>query len=47
MINPGVTIGSDVVIGSGSVVTHDVPSGRDCRRQPLQGDKKHHPRGAP
>ena len=36
VINPGVTIGSDVVIGSGSVVTHDLPShviaaGNPCR----------------
>jgi acetyltransferase-like isoleucine patch superfamily enzyme len=27
MIMPGVTIGSDVVVGAGSVVTRDVPSG--------------------
>ena len=27
MINPGVTIGDNVVIGSGSVVTKDIPSG--------------------
>ena len=27
MINPGVTIGSNVVIGSGSVVTKDIPDG--------------------
>ena len=27
MINPGVTIGDNVVIGSGSVVTKDLPSG--------------------
>ena len=27
MVNPGVTIGSNVVIGSGSVVTKDIPSG--------------------
>jgi hypothetical protein len=26
-VNPGVTIGSDVVIGVGSVVTRDIPSG--------------------
>ena len=26
-VNPGVTIGSNVVIGSGSVVTKDIPSG--------------------
>jgi maltose O-acetyltransferase len=25
-VNPGVTIGNDTVIGSGSVVTHDIPS---------------------
>ena len=27
MILPGVTIGNDVIIGAGSVVTHDIPSG--------------------
>jgi len=27
VFNPGVTIGNDVVIGSGSVVTHDIPDG--------------------
>lgn len=27
VVNPGVTIGDDVVIGSGSVVTHDIPCG--------------------
>ena len=26
VVNPGVTIGSDVVIGSGSVVTKDIPN---------------------
>ena len=26
-VNPGVTIGSNVVIGSGSAVTKDIPSG--------------------
>jgi len=26
-VNPGVSIGDDVVIGAGSVVTHDIPSG--------------------
>ena len=36
MINPGVTIGSNVVIGSGSVVTKDIPDnviavGNPCR----------------
>ena len=35
-INPGVTIGSDVVIGSGSVVTKDIPdhviaAGNPCK----------------
>ena len=27
MINPGVTIGDNTVIGSGSVVTRDIPAG--------------------
>ena len=27
VINPGVTIGDNVIIGSGSVVTQDIPSG--------------------
>ena len=27
IVLPGVTIGKDVVIGAGSVVTHDVPDG--------------------
>ena len=36
VINPGVTIGSDVVIGSGSVVTKDIPdhmiaAGNPCK----------------
>ena len=36
MINPGVTIGNNVVIGSGSVVTRDIPdqviaAGCPCR----------------
>ena len=36
MILPGVTIGSNVVIGAGSVVTHDVPdnvvvAGNPCK----------------
>ncbi len=36
MINPGVTVGDDVVIGSGSVVTKDIPAhcvaaGNPCR----------------
>ena len=46
MINPGVTIGSNVVIGSGSVVTKDIPSdciayGNPCRvaRKITKNDK--------
>ena len=27
IILPGITIGDDVIIGAGSVVTHDIPSG--------------------
>ena len=47
VINPGVTIGSRVVIGSGSVVTHDIPddclaAGNPCRViRPLDaGDRR-------
>ena len=46
IINPGVTIGDDVVIGSGSVVTKDIPShviacGNPCRilRKIIKEDK--------
>ena len=35
VINPGVTIGDNVVIGSGSVVTKDIPSERHCGWEPL------------
>ena len=47
VINPGVTIGSDVVIASGSVVVKDIPShvvagGNPCHviRQITDKDKK-------
>lgn len=46
-VMPGVTIGSNVVIGSGSVVTHDIPdnvvaAGNPCRvlRSITEGDVK-------
>lgn len=48
VINPGVTIGNNVVIGSGSVVTHDIPdnvvaAGNPCRviRSITDEDKKY------
>lgn len=36
VINPGVTIGNNVVIGSGSVVTHDLPSNTICAGVPCK-----------
>lgn len=48
IVNPGVTIGDNVVIGSGSVVTKDIPSdviavGNPCKvlRKISDEDKKH------
>ena len=48
MINPGVSIGNNVVIGSGSVVTKDIPDnviavGNPCRilREITQEDKRY------
>ena len=38
----GVTIGNDVVIGAGSVVTHDIPDGTPGGGQPLPGDPEDH-----
>ena len=53
MINPGVTIGSNVVIGSGSVVTKDIPdgvvaAGNPCRvlREITREDKEYWTRQA-
>ena len=47
-VNGGVTIGDNVVIGSGSVVTHDIPSnviaaGNPCRvlRPLTDADRDH------
>lgn len=46
VVNPGVTIGDDVVIGSGSVVTKDIPShviaaGNPCRvLRPITGEDR-------
>ncbi|MBR0392417.1 MAG: hypothetical protein IJK38_08860 [Oscillospiraceae bacterium] len=47
MLLPGVTIGSNVVIGSGSIVTKDIPSnsvtvGNPCKviRQITDDDRK-------
>lgn len=47
VVLPGVTIGSDVVIGAGSIVTHDIPdhvvaAGNPCRvlRKITDEDKK-------
>ena len=49
IINPGVTIGNDVVIGAGSVVTKDIPDrvvalGNPCRvvRQIVEADRKYY-----
>ncbi|MBS6646547.1 MAG: sugar O-acetyltransferase, partial [Clostridiaceae bacterium] len=49
VINPGVTIGNNVVIGSGSVVTKDIPdhviaAGNPCRviRAITEKDKKYY-----
>lgn len=49
VVNPGVHIGDDVVIGSGSVVTKDIPSGvvaagNPCRvlREVTEEDKKYY-----
>ena len=49
VINPGVSIGNNVVIGSGSVVTRDIPddvfaSGNPCRviRQLTDDDKNYY-----
>ena len=53
MINPCVTIGSNVVIGSGSVVTKDIPdgvvaAGNPCRvlREITREDKEYWTRQA-
>ena len=49
MINPGVTIGHNVVIGAGSVVTKDLPDdviavGNPCRvlRKITEEDRKYY-----
>jgi maltose O-acetyltransferase len=36
IILPGVTIGDDVIIGAGSVVTRDVPDGATARGNPAR-----------
>lgn len=35
MINPGVSIGDDAVIASGSVVVHDIPSHVVAKENPF------------
>lgn len=36
IVNPGITIGNNVVIGSGSVVTHDIPDNVICAGNPCK-----------
>lgn len=36
IVNPGITIGNNVVIGSGSVVTHDIPDNVICAGNPCR-----------
>ena len=36
IILPGITIGDDAIIGAGSVVTHDIPSGITVRGNPAR-----------
>ncbi len=40
-VNPGVTVGDDVVVGVGSVVTHDIPSGALALGLPARVSKEH------
>ena len=40
IINPGVTIKKNSVIGSGSVVTHDIPEGVLAAGNPCRGIRK-------
>ena len=49
MVNPGVTIGNNAVIGSGSVVTKDIPDdviavGNPCKilREITNADRKYY-----
>ncbi len=44
IINPGVTIGNDVVIGVGSVVTHDIPSNSLAVGVPAKVIKSNYPK---
>lgn len=54
VVNPGITIGANTVVASGSVVTHDLPSGvvaagNPCRvlREITEEDKKFYRKGIP